>query len=830
MDNGLKVVFKPLPEKGLVSFYVKIKAGSGFEGRYAGTGITHFIEHMIFKGSEQMSENTLVDKVRIAGGHINAATTPDSTTFFVSVTSDNIFEIIDLLCEAIMEPAFDKEDFEKERDVIINEIRIGNDNPSREISKRLFDLAFIYSSYRFPIIGYEELFKTLSHDDLVNYHKRYYVPNNMVISIAGDMDVQKALERIRTSFGSYHRALDPVATNQKEPSQLQKRVGQSFMPINLAYMNIGFHSCSILNPDIYALNVLDSILGNGDSSILNTEIVKNKKLAFNVSSYNYSLLYDGLFIIGGIFLPENKGKIESEIFGIIDRIKNGELDDDVIEKAKNQIVSSYLNSLQSASLQASQMALGLMFLGNDDFSEKFVDEISKVKKTDVIEAAQKYLTENNMCEFTIFPDSLEKKDIEQLKQIQETNPVMIKLDNGIRVILRERKNVPIASISFLCLGGLREETETNNGISNLMAGLLLKGTKNRNEDHITSVLEQKGAYINSSSSLDCFSVNVDCQSKDLFFCMEILQDIILEPLFPEEEFLKAVDRTKGLIKKENDSAFQIGYKAMKKGLFGQSPYAMDPIGTENSLSTISVSQIKEIYEKQLVPDNIVISIVGDIDVEQTQKEVKKYFEKIPKKKRDVLKDISSTQLSVEDDVQINMDKEASVYVIGFKGADLNNDDKYALDVLFSCMTGAGGRLFNVLRKDNALTYSQGGYSVSVVDDGFCYFYIYSSAETISKAKKILIEQIDRIFKDPFTSDEINAAKKTLIFDRKSAMQINSSQALLMASDELFGQGYDSYLDYSSRINSVNREDVMRVAKNYLDLTDSVSVTVKPQEV
>jgi predicted Zn-dependent peptidase len=87
-----------------------------------------------------------------------------------------------------------------------------------------------------------------------------------------------------------------------------------------------------------------------------------------------------------------------------------------------------------------------------------------------------------------------------------------------------------------------------------------------------------------------------------------------------------------------------------------------------------------------------------------------------------------------------------------------------------------------------------------------------------------------IFKDPFTSDEINAAKKTLIFDRKSAMQINSSQALLMASDELFGQGYDSYLDYSSRINSVNREDVMRVAKNYLDLTDSVSVTVKPQEV
>ena len=392
LENGLKVVFKPMIDRGLVSFYVKIKAGSGFEGKYAGTGITHFIEHMIFKGSERMQDSSLVDKIREAGGHINATTTFDSTTFFVTVTTDKIFEIIDILAEAIMGPAFEKKGFEKEKDVIVNEIRISNDNPSREISKMLFDLAFTRSSYRFPIIGYEELFKTLTREDLINYHRTYYVPNNMVVSIAGDVDEKKLFAKITDTFGIYDRALNPINTNEKEPPQLTSRGRKKYNPINLAYMNIGFHSTSIVDKDIYALNVLDSILGSGDSCLLNTQIVKNKKLAYNISAYNYSLLYDGLFIIGSIFLPEKKQAIEKEIFDVIHQIKTGNFDDAIIEKAKNQIVSSYLNSLQTVSSQASQMATGLMFLGNANFSEKFVMEISKVKKRRCHQSCSKIFT------------------------------------------------------------------------------------------------------------------------------------------------------------------------------------------------------------------------------------------------------------------------------------------------------------------------------------------------------------------------------------------------------------------------------------------------------
>ena len=407
---------------------------------------------------------------------------------------------------------------------------------------------------------------------------------------------------------------------------------------------------------------------------------------------------------------------------------------------------------------------------------------------------------------------------------------MFQLKNGIRVILKERKNVPMANIRFFCLGGLSAETKKNNGISNLMVGLLLKGTKTRKEAEITSSFEEKGAYISSDSSTDCFSININCQSKDLSFSLEMLQDIIINSVFPEQEFVKVVERTQGLIKRENDNAFKLGYKAMKKGIFGQSPYALNQIGTEQSILDISVLQVKEFYKKFLIPDNIVISIVGDIDVQQTKKELEGYFEKIPKKKQQSFMPITSLQVLKEEDVQIDLEKEASVYIIGFKGALFSNDDKYALDVLFTCMSGAGGRLFSALRNDNALTYSQGGSSDSSLYGGFCYFYLQSSAETVVQAKKILIDQIDGIFSKPLTKEEINAAKKTLIFNRKSAMQSNSLQSALMGSDEIFGEGYEAYNVYATKIKDIKYKDVRSVAKKYIDLTRSFSVTVKPREV
>ena len=186
LDNGLSYSIRQIPDTGLVSLYIVVRAGLALEGEYAGSGISHLSEHMVFKGADSMDEGELLQKIRSYGAYVNATTGLTSTSFYITVLPEYISEIIEIMSSAVMDPKLDEKMFLKEKKIILNELRRYNDDPSHKAFTLLFSTAFIRSSLQYPLIGYEDIFQRITIEDLKEYHSKFYVPNNIVVSIAGE--------------------------------------------------------------------------------------------------------------------------------------------------------------------------------------------------------------------------------------------------------------------------------------------------------------------------------------------------------------------------------------------------------------------------------------------------------------------------------------------------------------------------------------------------------------------------------------------------------------------------------------------------------------------
>ncbi|MDD5439209.1 MAG: pitrilysin family protein [Candidatus Omnitrophica bacterium] len=829
LDNGLSVVMAPMPDKGLTSIYLKVRAGIGVEQEYAGTGITHFIEHMVFKGNPESGIGKLARTIKEYGGFINATTDLDTTTYFLTVPNTYAHNALKILVDAVMLPSFNLEEVERERSVIISEIRLHRDDPLRKLSEVLFQTAYHVHPYRMPPIGYEQLLAKLTREDLILYHNRYYVPNNMVLAIAGDVDSDKTPLFLKEVFARYARGREPALIIQREPEQISLRKAVRTLPINLAYFSVAYHSTSILDNDLFAMDVLAGILGAGDGSRLNTRLVKEKELAYSVDCENMTPVDPGLFTITGICDPSRLAGVNAAIREELATIKRDGVKDEECSRAKRGALTGYLKNLQTVGGVASSLALGKMMAGDAELSRHYLEGIEKVTPDDVMRVAKKYLYDTNATTVYLVPEGSNA-----LPQAPSGNNAArakearsMTLDNGIRLIIKEEPAVPLVSITIACLGGLRAEPAGEGGISNLTATMLLKGTATRSEKDIVPALEDRGGSMNAFSGLNGFGISVECLKEDVPFAIALASDVIRNPSFPGDELKKEKDKVIADIKVEDDDIFDRGIYKLRKGIFGAHPYANRVSGEIQTVSKLSSDDLKTFLSSVLAPGAMVISVVGDVDPDKLLAEVKEGFSALPK---------NNAAISVPPEIPLEhsreetmtMPKEEAVFMVGFNGPEAKDPDRYPLDILFSVMSGHDGRLFNSIREKAGLSYVQGGGVVPGLDPGFCYFYVGSSAEKIGEARKIMFDQIRQCIAAPITDEEFSGAKNTLIGRSQMSLQTNGAKAFTMAMDELLGLGYDHYTSYERDINACTKDDVLRVAKKYLLPDRSYSITILPE--
>ena len=404
LDNGLKVLFLEDHKSPAVTFQVWYRVGSRNE-KDGKSGLSHFLEHMMFKGTAKTAPEEYSRIIAKNGGRSNAFTTADVTVYFATMSRDKIGIQIELEADRMANAALGATYFEPEKKVIQEERRLRTeDQPVSALSELTSAVAYVIHPYRRPVVGWMEDIQNLTRQDLVDYYKLYYAPNNAFIVVTGDFDTEAILKQIKTAFGHIPRGAEPPKVQVQEPPQTGERRVYLKKEAELPFLLMYYHTPNLKSPDSYALDLLTVILAGGRSSRMHHDLVYQKRLVRSVDvDYNGVSVDPTVLALTAQLLPEVKpADVEPEIDRIIEKIQSELVSERELQKAKNQIEAAFVFGRDSIFGQA--MKIGFYeVVGSWRLMDKYLDGIRNVTREDIRRVARKYLDRNRRTAGILVP-------------------------------------------------------------------------------------------------------------------------------------------------------------------------------------------------------------------------------------------------------------------------------------------------------------------------------------------------------------------------------------------------------------------------------------------
>ncbi len=410
LDNGLKVLLMEEHKAPVATFQIWYRVGSRNE-LPGNTGMSHLLEHMMFKGTKKYGPKTFSQTVQRNGGNDNAFTSKDYTAYFETFSSDRIWLSLDMESDRMRGILLDPKEFTSERNVVKEERRLNyEDDPESALYEKMMEVAFLNHPYRIPTIGWMDDLTDMKVEDLKAHYDAYYVPNNATIVVVGDFDSEKMLNEIKKQFGSIPKGAEPRKVTIEEPVQKGERRLYLKKEAELPVFIAGYHVPPLTHKDSYPLSVLELILSAGKSSRLYKSIVYEKQMALYAGG-DYSMVSTdpSMFHLYAASMPGKPlEEVEKAIYAEIDKFKTEPVSEKELTKAKNQIEASFIMGQDSNFNRA--MLLGQYeTVASWKLLEKYVDEIRKVTPEDVMRVAKQYFSEDNRTVGILVPIKEEAK-------------------------------------------------------------------------------------------------------------------------------------------------------------------------------------------------------------------------------------------------------------------------------------------------------------------------------------------------------------------------------------------------------------------------------------
>ena len=533
LPDGLTVIVQEDHSAPVASVQAWCATGSIDEDERLGAGLSHILEHMLFKGTKTHEQR---DRAKNPGrGRLHQRLhLVRSDRFWIDVPKAGVSTALDVLSDAMMNSTLPPEEYGKEQEVIRREFAMGFDDPDRMAGQLLFATAYQRHPYRLPVIGQMEVYNQLTQEQVMQYYKSRYVPNNLTFVVVGDVDAAKVRQQLTDFFKAYpEKSLKPVFI-PAEPPQLGRREAHQEFPTELTRLSLAWHVPEVTHPDVPALDLLSSILGEGRSSRLYRRVRDETGLAYGVSAFSYTPGDPGLLGLDATVEPPNRDAVQELMLKIVEEIKQTGVTAEELTKAKKMSLSHHLGSLTTMRGQASDIGSNWLLTRNLNFSRDYLDAVQKVTLDDIKRVADQYLTNDNLTVISLNPKGSLAVRADTAKPVTAAEVQKIELSNGLRVLVREDARLPLVSMTAVFRGGLLAETPQTNGITRLMAKSLLKGTKTRTAEQIANEIEAVGGSISSDAGNNSFSVGLDVTKPDLKLGVTILSDILLNATMPEE--------------------------------------------------------------------------------------------------------------------------------------------------------------------------------------------------------------------------------------------------------------------------------------------------------
>lgn len=824
LDNGLTVLVTPMPSSEVVSVYAYVKIGAATEGKFLGAGVSHFVEHMLFKGTKRRLVGEIAKEVKSLGGTINASTDLDFTMYTLDLPKSKLKQGIDIIADMIQNSTFDKEEVERERNVIHGEMRLYYDRPARRLSINVFKNVFKNHPYRHTTIGYEPLFDGVTRDDLYNFYKRNYIPNNMIISVAGGFDANETLKLVTEQFKNFKPRPYPLRNLVAEQSQISSRYYEEYYQTPMFWFSLAYQGIALMDPDVYAMDLLGMALGSGEGSRLYKDVYKTKKLVNSISCMNYTPYDKGVFEIEGTMKEDNLEKVKTAVFKIIDDVKRRGLAKEELAKIKTQAAAQLIYGSQTSGSIAYKAAIDEAMAGDYRFSEKYVEMINKVTNDDIKRVANKYLNDMTLNVTVIKPLSA-KLDHNVKEKDKEKNKVQhMVLDNGMTLLIKEDHTIPIVSVQAVMNGGLRSEDKDNNGISGLFASVWPKATRSQPEEKIVKDLEHKALSFGAYSGNNAMGLSMEMLSKDLDYGLNLLTDVIANPTFEEDILNRNKEQVYVAIDSREDDIRALTTRRVMALLYEKHTNHLDPYGTKETVAKLTRKDLENYYNRIISPSNLVIAVYGDMKADYVKIKLNERLK--PLKKKDVvLPLITEPALTVPRIDTLKKKKEQAAVAIAFLAPTFTDKDRFAMEIINTTLgAGLSGRLFVKVRDQLGKAYTVGSWYTPGVDTGNIVLFCLTTNAKVDTVKEIMLKEITDLSTVVMSDEELNSVKSYIKGTHQMGLATIGSQAARAAFNTLYGLGHDFEERYDQTIDAVTKEDIKAAAAKYLNLSQYVSVT------
>ncbi len=827
LPNGLDLIVQQDHSAPVASVQVWVKTGSIHEDRHLGAGLSHILEHMLFKGTKTRGASEFAQRIQDAGGYINAYTSFDRTVYWIDIPAKGVPTALELLADAVMNSTLPPEEYVKEQEVIRREFAMGYDDPDRMSGYALFAQAYREHPYRHPIIGHLDVFNGLHRDDVMAYYQARYVPNNLFFVVCGDVDPEAVREQVTALFADHpRRSVTPVFLPE-EPAQLGRRESHIEFATELTRLNLAWHVPELTHPDVPALDVLAVVLGSGRSSRFYKRLREDAGLVHSIDAWCYAPGQPGLFGVDAILDPEKRTLVEAEILSMLAEIRADGISAAELEKARRKALSQQLSAVTTMRGRASDLGSNWLLTCNLDFSRDYLAAIQRVTVADITRVVATYCTAANLTVTSLNPIGSLTATNEKITTSVAGEIQKFELSNGLRLLVREDARLPLVSIGVSFKSGLLVETPANNGIGRLLSKVLLKGTSNRTAEQLADEIEAVGGAISSDAGNNSINVFVRVLQPDLRLGLDILADTLLHSVLPEKAIAREKEIQLAGIKAEEEEMTVVARQLLRAELYPNHPYGLRPLGSPESVARLTRDDLVAFRDQYLVARNGVLAIFGNVNAAEVRALVEETLAALPAGESALTIIPQPAPITAAREVHLAKDKQQAVLMTGYHCVDLFSPDRAALELIDEASSDLGSRFFLRIREEMGLAYFVGSSQMIGLARGPFVFYCGTDPAKVDEVKAALHDEICKLAEHGLTAAELARAKEKFLGAQDIRNQSNDSFAFSCALDELYGLGFAHYRTLRAQIEAVTIEEVRRVSRKYFADQPAITAIVHP---
>jgi zinc protease len=819
LPNGLTLILDPDHAAPVISVQAWVATGSIHEGKKLGSGLSHFLEHMVFKGTRDFSSEELAQTVQAGGGHWNAYTTFERTVYYIDGPARSLEVFLKCLTGLVFFPLIPESEFESEKDVIRREIDMGLDDPDNASIRLLLSTAFVVDARRHPVIGHRHLFDGIAHSDLIDYHSARYTPDRTHLVISGDFDPAQARALVETLTADCRIVPGPEPHIQADPPQLGPRQGFDTFDVPTSRLCLSWRVPDIGDPDAPAYDLLAAILGRGKSSRLHRTLRDQRGLALEISAWTWiGPAAEGLIAVSAECPPEKRDELKAAILSEIAELALSPLEED-LAKARRQTAASQFSTLTTASGRASDLASNWHEARDLDFTRSHLAAINAVTADDIRRVAAK-LSENRLTFTSLDPQDFTPAIALKKAAAAQQDIVTHTLFNGLRLALLPDHRVPLIHFQAAARAGMPSETPETNGLNQLLASTLPKGTATRDADEIANALESLGASISASAGNNALLVQAAGLSADILPILDIFADVILNPTFPADALAREKASQLASFEEALADPLHRCFAQLRTTHFCGNGYGLDSLGTLDSLVKIARADLAAHHARHFNAANLTLAVSGDFDPAALTDLLESHFAALPAGET-WSPPASTTSIGVC--AEATLPKKQAVLAIAYPGTHVSGEDRHALAFLQEHASDMAGPLFGRIREELGLAYRVGATQFLGYDSGLFTFYLATSPEQLDLARAELLKEIAKIAADGIPEETFARVRSTVLSGVAIQRQSLSSNARHTALDLLFGHPAHTHRLLPETYAKLTPEEVRAAAKRVFAADPTVSV-------